>query len=347
MVGTTNPRRGATVRVGLITRGDRGGLAAQTYDFYKHVKPDKVMLVNIDVYTHQTTDESKYPGAYIVRNYPTTVEWNEWLTDLDVVFTVECPYDHELYRIARERGIKTIEQHNFEFQAFHQSPEFPKPDLILSPSSWRQDEVIWAPVKYLHVPVDREKFPFKGKIHAKTFIHIAGHRTFNDRNGTVILLEALPYIKSDIKIKLFTQDELPRPYTDSKLEIIREDFPDNASLYKEGDVLILPRRYGGLSLQMNEALSCGMPVISLDIAPQNEFLPEHWLIPATLKEQTMVKTMIDVYDADPQVLAAKIDEFADSLIMVDSAIADAISSEKSWTVMLPKYIQLMEELCLA
>ena len=61
----------------------------------------------------------------------------------------------------------------------------------------------------------------------------------------------------------------------------------------------------------------------------------------------MVKTMIDVYDADPQVLAAKIDEFADSLIMVDSAIADAISSEKSWTVMLPKYIQLMEELCLA
>src|ERR1017187_7448046 len=172
------------IRKGIIVRGDTGGLAAQTGDFYKHMNWDKVMLVNIDVYTHQHTDELMYPGAYIVRNYPTTVEWNEWLTDLDLVFTVECPYDHELYRIARERGIKTVEQQNFEFQQFHQQPELPKPDLILSPSSWRQDEVTWAPVKYLHVPVDREKFPFKGKINAKTFIHIAGHRTFNDRNGT-------------------------------------------------------------------------------------------------------------------------------------------------------------------
>jgi hypothetical protein len=336
----------SSFRLGLIVRGDTGGLAAQTYDFYKHMNPTKVMLINLDVYTGQHTDESKYPGATIVRNYPTTIEWDAWLHDLDLVFTVECPYDHELYRMARERGIKTVEQSNFEFQQFHQQPELPKPDLILAPSTWRMDEQErFVPVKYLHVPVDRTRFPFTAKREAKKFLHIAGHKTYNDRNGTITVLEALPLIQSDVEIVIRTQDELPRPYTDHKLTIIRDDVADNRDLYNNEDILLLPRRYGGLSLQLNEALSLGMPVLMPNIAPQNEFLPNAWLLPATLKEKTMVKTMIDVYDVKPEDLAKKIDSLAGTDITEWSIAANNLASVRRWSVMKPQYEELFEELC--
>lgn len=335
------------IRLGLIARGDTGGVAAQTYDFYKFMRPHKTMLINLDDYTGQTTDESKYPDAYVVRNYPTTLEWDKWLTDIDVVFTVEAPYDHELYRIARDRGIKTICQYNYEWLQHLQEPDLPKPDLFLAPSPWHIDEVrkLGVPVEYIHVPVDRQRFPFKLHYEAKRFLHIAGHRTSNDRNGTILLLEALPYIYSDIRITIRTQDELPRPYTDSRVTIIKEDIPDNSELYAGQDVLILPRRYGGLSLQLNEALSCGMPAIMLDIDPNNAWLPNYWLVPAAVQERTMIKTMIDVYACTPQALAAKIDEFAESDITNASQRANILANARSWTRMQSQYERVIRQLC--
>lgn len=332
----------SSIRIGLIARGDTGGLAAQTYDFYKHMKPDKTMLINLDKFTGQTTDESKYPDAYVVRNYPTSVNWDEWLRDIDLVFTVECPYDHELYAIARKRGIKTVEQYNLEWQQLLQQPELPRPDLFLSPSSWRQDEMKkLGVVKYLHVPIDTKRFEWRPNARAKKFLHIAGHKTMNDRNGTMIVLEAMKYIKSDVEVVIRTQDDLP-PISDHRLTVIKDDVKDNRDLY-DADVLLLPRRYGGLSLQRNEALALGMPVIMLDIEPNQE-LPRDWLVPATLKERTMIKTMIDVYDAKPEDLAKKIDEFADRNIGLDSVWAFDFAYRRRWPLMKREYKKVFNKL---
>ena len=344
----TSSKVSSSFKLGLIVRNDNGGLAAQTGDFYTHMQPHKTMLVNLDAYSDSRhTDESLYPNATIVRNFPTVIEWDEWLTDLDVVFTVECPYEPNLYKMARERGIKTVEQYNFEWSAFHQDPELPKPDLLLAPSSWRMQEMEkYGTVKYLHVPVDRQKFPFKVKHEAKKFLHIAGHKTFGDRNGTAILLEALPYIKSDVKITIRTQDDLPRPYTDSKLTIVRNDVADRRDLYNDEDVLILTRKYGGLSLQLNEAMSLGMVPIMLDIPPQNKYLDPRCLVPATLKETTMIKTPIDVYECTPQALAEKIDELAESnKIPYLSKESNEYARKRDWRVMKHQYEAVFESLC--
>ena len=336
------------MRIGLIARADNGGLGAQTEDFYKWMKPSKTLVIDIEHLTGYPNDFSKYPDATVVKGFePQNAEIDSFLEGLDVVFTVECPYNHYLYAKAREMGVKTVEQYNFEWSAYHQSPQLPKPDLFLAPSTWRMKEIEqYAPVKYLHVPVDREKFQFKSKHEAKKFLHIAGHKTFGDRNGTAILLDALPFIRSDIEIVIRTQDELPRAYTDHKLTIIKEDVADRRDLYNDEDVLILPRKYGGLSLQLNEALSLGMPVIMPDIAPQNEFLPEDWLVPATLKETTMIKLPIDVYECTPEALAQKIDEFANlATLRRDSEVAGSLSHEKDWRVMRPQYEKVFAELC--
>lgn len=338
------------MRLGLIARADNGGLGAQTHDFYQHMSPYKTMVVDISHLTGYANDFTKYPGATIVRGFePSSEEIERFLTGLDVVFTVETPYNHYLYYKARQMGVKTVCQFNYEWLQHHQDHNLPYPDLFLAPSSWNLEymDKFNVPVEYLHVPVDRDKFPFKGKHEAKKFLHIAGHRTFGDRNGTAILLEALPYIRSDIEIVIRTQDDLPRAYTDSKLTIIKQDVKDRRDLYNDEDVLILPRKYGGLSLQLNEAMSLGMVPLMLGITPQVDFLAEESLLPAYIKEQTMIKTRVDVYECTPEDLAAKIDQLANMDITRLSKLSNKISCEKDWKVMKPKYAQLFEQLCLS
>jgi len=335
----------AKVRVALVARADTGGLASQTLDFYNWMKPHKTLVIDIEHLTHYPNDFSKFPGAQIAKGFePSVEEMDRFLQDIDVVFTVECPYNHLLYTMARERGIKTVCQYNYEWLGHHPEPHLPKPDLFLAPSYWHINDMDFGvPVKYLHVPIDREKFPFALHTRAKKFLHIAGHRTHGDRNGTDLVLESLPFIKSDIEIIMRTQDA-PRPISDHRMTIIHDDPMDNKDLFDDADVLILPRRYGGLSLQLNEALSRGMPVIMLDIEPQNEFLPMEWLVEAQYGEKLMIKTKIDSYTCKPADLAKKIDWFAHLDITKHSRKANAIASDRDWNVMKYKYEELFREL---
>lgn len=335
-------------KIGLVARMDDGGLGMQTHDFYRHMKPDKTLVVDISHLTGYETYPERYPDAQFAMGFEiSTASIDAFLEGLDIVFTVECPYNHYLYQKAREMGVKTVCQYNWEWLAHHQEPHLPLPDLFLAPSQWNIKEMsrFGVPVKYLHVPIDRQLFPFKKRKLAKKFLHIAGHRTSGDRNGTEIVLEALPYIQSDVEIVIRTQDDLPRPYTDSKLTIIKEDVANQADLFNDEDVLLLPRRYGGLSLQLNEAMSCGMVPVMLDIDPQNKLLSKKLLIDGYVQESLMIKTPVTVYGCTPQALAAKIDELANTDISYYSKRSDIYAKERDWGVMASQYHKIFEELC--
>ena len=343
----TSSSTNSSFRLGLIARADNTGLGIQTKEFYDHMKPTKTLVVDISALTGYANDFSRYPDATIAQGFEVdNAVYKEFLKDLDVVFTVEAAYNHALYTHARQMGVKSVCQYNFEFLGELENRELPRPDLYLAPSPWRMEEVkvLGVPVKYLHVPVNRELFPFKLHTQAKKFLHIAGHTTASDRNGTAILLDALPFIKSDVEITIRTQAALPRPYTDHRLKIIREDTPNYQDLYQGEDVLLLPRRYGGLSLQLNEALSLGMVPIMTDVAPQNEFLDPDLLIMPTRFETIMGKATIDVASCTPEALAEKIDWLASVNIQHYSRQSDKLASERSWHSMKPQYEKVLCDL---
>jgi hypothetical protein len=306
------------------------------------MQPEKVLLIDYDIYTGYKTHHERYSGNVIVSNREPTAEViNSFLEGLDVVFTVETPYNPDLYEIARRRGVKTVCQYNYEWLQHHQQPELPKPDLFLSPSKWKMEEMkkFNVPVKYLHVPVDRRKFPFKLRKQAKVFLHIAGHKTMNDRNGTALFMDCMPYIQSQVDLVIRTQDELPRTTTDHRLTILRGDPKDREEIFR-GEVLVLPRRYGGLSLQLNEALSLGMVPIMLDTLPQNEFLDKDLLVTATRSEFIQVKTSFESYACSPETLANKIDELAGMDISEFSKKSDSLAKQRDWKVMKNKYEEI-------
>lgn len=340
------------MRLGILARADHTGLGYQTRAYYKHLNPAKTMLIDISALNGNEQHYEWYPDAMIVRGFPRPMHLEQFLTGLDVVLTAESPYNYELYAMARQMGVKTAVVYNYEFFDWFKYPEYPVPDLLISPSMWNFGEVnawvnhrnLHSDVKishvYLHHPVDREDFPFRLR-QTKKFIHIAGKPAAQDRNGT------WDYLAADPTGTVITQSDslafhIRRRYRQSR---VLTNIQEPHHMYQMGDILVFPRRYGGNCLPLNEALSSGMPVIMPDISPNNYLLPKEWLVPASVTEYFEPRTRIPIYSVDHEALVEKLKSLQYCNIRDESYKANAIADSISWTTMKPKYLEALEGLC--
>jgi hypothetical protein len=60
---------------------------------------------------------------------------------------------------------------------------------------------------------------------------------------------------------------------------------------------------------MNEALVSGLPVFMTKVSPNNAVLPDEWTAESKKIDEFKAKAIIDVYNADPKMLAKIIDEY--------------------------------------
>lgn len=333
---------------GLVARADNRGLGIQTWEFYRHMHPERTLIVEMGKHTPYTEYMGRYNGDARVavnndgRLDDDALEW--FLTGLDSFYTAETPYDYRLFALAKQRNIKSVLHINYEFLRYLDDHNLPEPTLFIAPSPWNLHNLPFY-VPHVPVPVDRERLPYVQRTEAKTFLHVAGHPATSDRNGTRLLLEAIPFIKSDVRIIIRSQRE--RPQVQSKnvdVQVVNGDIENYWDLYQGADVLVQPRRYGGLSLPMQEAQSCGMPVISLDVLPQKSFLPHDGLVSGWLTRHIRTQCgLVEVYACDPRSLAKKIDEFARSpdLVARLSNEADKYASTISWEHLKHRYERLL------
>lgn len=311
------------MRLGIVARCDKTGLGNQTLELTKMLEPHKVLLINSIPFNGNPQHPQWYDGYNVqhVRGFPTDAEVDQFLDGLDAVLTCEIPYNWHMFREAKKRGIRTVLQYNYEFLDYLNNPSLPLPDVLLSPSVWHLAEMQsrfqdQCEVVYLPPPTNPE--PFEPIAHhnankdcRRRYLHVVGKRAIHDRNGTDTLLRALKYLKlTGIEIVIKSQQELPRELLNqSKYKVtVDTSNPDNPSeLYRDFDAVILPRKFGGLCLPMNEALCAGLPVIMTDVEPNDYLLPDEWLVPVTKNGEFMTRTNIDIYEADEMALAKKID----------------------------------------
>lgn len=358
------------MKLGLIARADNTGLGMQTWEFYRAMKPDKTLVVDISAMNGNKQYPERYPDATFVK-IPTDGDIREFLQGLDVVFLAEAEYNPHLYIIAKQMGVKVANQYNYEFFTWLVVKDLPAPDMFIAPSHWNYDKVQaycdQHNIKhvYLHCPVNREAIPFREIDEARTFLHVAGRSAAMDRNGTESVIQASKFVKSGAKIVIHFQGqqglshqatrtideyrEYLQQYGNPDIVTIQEkEFDNYADVYKEGDVMLLPRRYGGNCLPLNEALSAGMPVLMPDISPNNTFLPEQWLIPADKIGEFAPRTTIDIYGVNPYLLAGEIDKLyysREGEFKTHNRLADAVAQTISWENMKPQYLKAFEELC--
>lgn len=328
------------MRLGALVFATDTGLGRQSELLYRLLKPSKVMLVDISSLNGMPIHEDWFNFDIRTRGYPTNVEVDRFLRGLDVVFMCETPLNYYLLSRARQLGIRTITQVNPEFLDFFIRPHLPRPDVIALPSSWMEDEirsVAQTSVVSLSVPIDTASLPKRTITEAKTFFHIAGRPAHGDRNGTLDFISAARMAQQhepDAQYLLYCQQptpEIERALLGSRVELVRH-LEDYADLYRNGDILVLPRKYGGLCLPQQEAIGSGIPVLMPDISPNNAWLPSEWLLPVlpthnifkprgaaipvfTTDATRLAQRMLDLYRApgDVQAMAKQARELADTL----------------------------------
>lgn len=309
------------MRLGIIARSDNTGLGYQTKQLVDMLKPDKVMLIDFSPHNNNAQHPEWYDGHNVlnVLGIPESRDIDSFLKNLDVVLSCETFYNNDEFIIkAKQKNIKTILQYNYELFGNLAKKRMALPDILLSPSLWNIDIIQGlfgrkSKVIYLPPPTDVSLFNYaKQTNQAKThnrLLHIGGKRAAMDRNGTNTILDMLRYSKADYELVIRTQTDLEIDISDSRVILNYNDSEDRESMYVGFDAMILPRRYAGLCLPMNESLLSALPVFMTNISPNNKMLPENWLVDAKIVDQFRAKTMIDVHEADPELLANLIDNY--------------------------------------
>lgn len=338
------------MKVGLIARGDDRGLGTLTREFYRAMKPDRTLLVvlpnELDVHLDwynaladttrvlQLTSERAVPGA-------AKAAVMEWLEGLDVLYSAETYYDWRIVTWARQLGVRTVCHAMPEFYR-HDTHALPDPDVWWTPTSWRLD---WMPprTRVVPVPVALDRFDHGGARERRpfTWLHVAGARAAEDRNGTRLVLSAVRLCNEPQRVILRSHGEripVPRNNRGVDVEIVTEPVADYWRLYDEGELLVMPRRYGGLSLPVQEAMAAGMAVLMPDAEPQASEWPVLTLPCVERSYVQLLNRRVPLLDVEPRAIAQRLDAFAradDALVGMARIRAGEWARANSWDALEP------------
>lgn len=308
--------------LGIVVFSSHSGLGNQSRRLTQFLRPERILLVDNSSFSKNSEQHPEwYQGfsGFVANGFPSTGAVTQFLRGLTHLYIIENPLNWSLITMAQRQGIKTFIASNFEFCDNLNKPHLPLPDQFLMPSHWKVKEMKdlfgQDKVRYLPPPVFPEDFTETREVNfnrtgRKRFLHVVGTLAAADRNGTLLLLEALKHANEDFELVIKSQHPLPDEYKviDPRVTFKIGSDPEVSQIYRGYDGMIMPRRFGGLCLPMQEALMSGLPVIMPDISPNSEILPKHWLVPAHHSGTIMTRTSIDLYDVNIDALALKLDQ---------------------------------------
>lgn len=332
------------MRIGVLARSDDRGIGIQTWEVARHL-PASPLVVR-----HPTSEAQGFPSRHAER-YPgaPVVEWNEhhelpetevrdWLTTVDVVYSVESLMDRRLAGWAREAGVATV---------VHANPELWRGDIspstIWLPTPWRATDFDRPQIVPVPAADDRDRWePHDGPLR---ILHVVGRRAAHDRNGTSTLLRALRHITQDVEVTVHTQTTaLPAAPRNPRVTYRRVGAVDDRwSMYDGQDVLVLPRRYGGLCLPAQEAMASGLALALPAVSPSGWYraiLLGPVAEPIEARTVTLPGGRFPLADVDPRALARQIDQLAAEPHLVEEGRAAAREwvDQHSWSRLRSVYL---------
>jgi glycosyltransferase involved in cell wall biosynthesis len=340
------------MRIGLIARAEIArGLAIQSKNFYDHLPVDSVLLVEmpkpdcdlgLDWYREDHT--LRVPYNDFDHTLPEEAV-RGWLDGLDVVFTVETPYDWRLPNWAREAGVKTVVQGNPEFYRKHLASHAHQanPDEWWWPTSWRpirelpQGTIMPVPMDRVHRAVPPGD--------TLELLHVVGKRAWMDRNGTDTLLTAMRAILRPVRLGLHALEndimDLPRQRRVT-YDVVTQPVVDRWSMYEGRSVLVLPRKYGGLCLPALEAAASGLAVLMPDISPNHELASILTPI-GGVRPTNLACGLADIARINPHTLAMQLSQITDEeWVRAQQQSWDTVPTWDEWA---PRYMEEFERVC--
>lgn len=320
---------------GLVARADNTGLGNLTWEVWRHLNPDRTVVIDVEAYRHQPTHRDRYPGS--TWNIGIDIDWSEesikrFLDGLDVVFTAETPYNPALFSIARDMGVRSVLYVMPELFPYNEHPDLPRPDLFVCPTSYLLENIP-NPKVVLPLPVDRERCRFRLRTSAnRTVHHLAGRPALLDRNGSMIVRDAGRFVRGDVRLRAQTTT-IATTHAWPNVTSEKVEFENYWEAYDDVNLLAMPRRYGGLCMPLQEAASCGIPVIIPNVPPYNVGWPAALLVePVIDRARKMAGGIIPLAAIPPRRLADRVNALFDDddLMTLMSVEMDAWAAERSW-----------------
>lgn len=304
---------------GMLVRADHRGLATLTGIMARSLQPERVLLVDMGRHSPTMCHPDEYPDRWGTVTYDELLagdyKWDGFLDGLDWVYTAEIPYDYALFTEAARRGVQTVLHVMPELDPYVRNSGLPKPDVLALPTGWMAERYPGAPV--LPVPA----VPFKAK--AGHLVVHPGSLAMRDRNGTRPVLNASRRVRWPVVVR--SQVAPDQPWFNATVEV--GDLDRSRDLFAGAACVVIPRRYGGLSLVIQEALAAGLPVLVPESDPYASVVPPEARIRAVEGRGLVAKGgNIRTWDCAPRDVAAAVDR-----VMADDGLRTELAkASRRW-----------------
>jgi glycosyltransferase involved in cell wall biosynthesis len=193
-----------------------------------------------------------------------------------ILFFERHNWHPRLLRLARNAGVATVCVPNWEWFRGN-TPEWRDCNLFACPSRFTEKIVRrFGFTNTVVIPwaLDLAKLPIRKVAGpARIFVHNAGIVDSDDRKGTRDTIRAFTRVRrDDIRLIVRLQKPADLPLCDDRIEVRIGNIPDVAQLYATGDVCIQPSKMEGIGFMVLEPAACGMPVVTTDAPPMNEYI---------------------------------------------------------------------------
>jgi len=210
---------------------------------------------------------------------------------------------------------------------------------VYAPTEWEVERL--GAHTLLPQPVARDVIPYRTRLGvARTFLHISSPAML-DRNGTQLVRAACERYDG-LPIDLMVAGPAKPAEVTTVGEVTIYPVPDVESYWERWqadiDVLLQPRRYGGLSMVQLEAAAAGCPTICLERDPERTW-GGALTVPVTGSSMARMKGGdFSVYEAEPGDVADAM-AWCSTLIDITEAsdAASAWAERNSWTRLLDRW----------
>lgn len=327
------------MRVGTFGYCTSRGLGHLVRDFHRHgIITDPFLIMHHRVPNNPDWYSENTPRTSL--NDMDTAAMEQFALNMDAMLFFETPFHWDIIPFCEKHGIRTYLVTMYECTPI----EHPRPHKYICPSLLDMEYFQRDSVQ-LNLPVEVEWRP-RGVV--QHYVHNGGYLGLRGREGTTLLIDALPYIKSPIQLTIRVQENVSegcqlKMAADPRVTYIAGTVPYH-ELYSTGEAVVAPQKFNGCSLPLQEAFASGMLMITTDRFPMNSWLPEKPLIPVSGYLSSRVSgRCLSFQEAivDPVEIAHRIDEWYGKDASEFSYLGQLWAEANSWEVLKPKYLEVL------
>lgn len=286
--------------------------------------------------------------------------WNvleKWINNnkINLIIVIESPFS--INKMARKLKVPTVLVVMWEWFNPSVATNLNEIDHFICPTLKAIKEVNFNHKTYIPNPINKNSLPHRQiSGPAKSFIHNAGNLGNNFRKGTLETIEAFVKVKKDIKLTINSMkpiNSLPVKYqllinNDNRINYNFKLFNNIHDLYNTGDVLIYPSRFDGHNLVGQEAATSGLPVITTNAEPMNEYWLDDNRLLVNVKSTNKISLaphsnsncIINYPDIDD--LANKIVWCSENDLSEISINNSKVGDKTDWTILKNEYHELFD-----